>query len=171
MQRADSAHLAWVSCVPFGFLPRADRGARAPGRATAADGRAALAGAGVLLLLFAHPPLHVPQLRRLRRCRRSAATGSRTRSTTTAASSTTGDPDVAAVMPTNCSPTSTGSREPGERLFVGTGDLRKTPYSEAYLYYLLPDLVPATYYIEMDPGVANAPGSRPRRRPGRRPTS
>ena len=40
-------------------------------------------------------------------------------------------------------------------MFVGPGDLRKTPYSDAYLYYMLPDLVPGTYYIEMDPGVAN----------------
>jgi hypothetical protein len=48
---------------------------------------------------------------------------------------------------------------PGDRLIVGTGDLRKTPYSEAFLYHLLPDLVPATRYIEMDPGVANAPDS------------
>ena len=49
--------------------------------------------------------------------------------------------------------------EPGDSLFVGTGDLRKTPYSEAFLYYLLPELEPATHYIEMDPGVANAPDS------------
>ena len=49
--------------------------------------------------------------------------------------------------------------EPGDSLFVGPTDLRKTPYSEAYLYYLLPDLVPATRYIEMDPGMANAPDS------------
>jgi hypothetical protein len=49
--------------------------------------------------------------------------------------------------------------EPGDTLFVGTGDLRKTPYSEAFLYYLLPRLDPATRYIEMDPGVANAADS------------
>ena len=30
---------------------------------------------------------------------------------------------------------------------------------DAYLYYLLPELTPATYYIEMDPGVANAKDS------------
>jgi hypothetical protein len=41
--------------------------------------------------------------------------------------------------------------EPGQRLFVGPVNLRKTPYSDAYLYFMLPDLVPATYYIEMDP--------------------
>jgi hypothetical protein len=48
---------------------------------------------------------------------------------------------------------------PGEKLFVGTADLRKTPYSDAYLYYLLPDATPGTRYIEMDPGMANAPDS------------
>ena len=42
---------------------------------------------------------------------------------------------------------------------MGTGDLRKTPYSEAFLYYLLPQLRPGTRYIEMDPGVANADDS------------
>jgi hypothetical protein len=50
--------------------------------------------------------------------------------------------------------------KPGQRLFVGPVNLRKTPYSDAYLYYELSELVPATYYIEMDPGVANANGSR-----------
>ncbi|MEX2032666.1 MAG: hypothetical protein WEA81_07345, partial [Dehalococcoidia bacterium] len=49
--------------------------------------------------------------------------------------------------------------QPGDRVFVGTKDLRKTPLSEAYFYYLLPQLEVATYYIEMDPGVANAPDS------------
>ncbi|MCU1455303.1 MAG: hypothetical protein JWN46_3449, partial [Acidimicrobiales bacterium] len=48
---------------------------------------------------------------------------------------------------------------PGQHLFVGSADLRKTPYSDAYLYYLNPKLVPGTYYIEMDPGMANRPGS------------
>jgi hypothetical protein len=49
---------------------------------------------------------------------------------------------------------------PGQRLFVGPGDLRKTPYDEAYLYYLLPRLTPATRFVEMDPGIANAPKSK-----------
>ena len=48
---------------------------------------------------------------------------------------------------------------PGQTLLVGTADLRKTPYSDAFLYYLFPELPPATYYIEMDPGVANADDS------------
>jgi hypothetical protein len=50
--------------------------------------------------------------------------------------------------------------KPGERLFVGPTDLRKTPYDDAYLYYMLPTLTPATYYVEMDPGLANGKDSR-----------
>ena len=48
---------------------------------------------------------------------------------------------------------------PGDTLLVGTKDLRKTVLSEAFFYYLLPELDPSTYYIEMDPGVANAEDS------------
>lgn len=49
---------------------------------------------------------------------------------------------------------------PGQRLFVGPGDLRLTNYCDTYIYYLEPQLVPATYFLEMNPGSANAPGSR-----------
>lgn len=48
---------------------------------------------------------------------------------------------------------------PGDRLFVGTGDLRRTPYVDTFLYYLLPELVPATFYMEFSPGSANRRGS------------
>lgn len=49
---------------------------------------------------------------------------------------------------------------PGERLLVGPVDLRQTAYSDAFFYYLFPELEPATYFIEMDPGLANREGSR-----------
>ena len=45
--------------------------------------------------------------------------------------------------------------QPGQRLFVGTEDLRRTPYSDAFFYHLYPELRPGTYYIEMDPGMAD----------------
>jgi len=44
----------------------------------------------------------------------------------------------------------------GSRLFVGPRDLRRTNANDAMLYYLLPELVPASFYLEMDP-----PFSRP----------
>lgn len=50
--------------------------------------------------------------------------------------------------------------EPEQRLFVGPMDLRQTAYSDAYFYHLFPELIPATYFIEMDPGLANAENSR-----------
>ena len=52
-----------------------------------------------------------------------------------------------------------GLSSPGERLLVGPADLSRTIYNDVVFYYLFPDLVPATYYIEMDPGLADQPGS------------
>ncbi len=49
---------------------------------------------------------------------------------------------------------------PGERLLVGPADLRRTIYSDASFYYLFPELTPATYFIEMDPGLADHGGPR-----------
>jgi hypothetical protein len=48
----------------------------------------------------------------------------------------------------------------GQILFVGPADLRRTLYCDTWIYHLFPQLKPATYFLEMDPGSANAPGSR-----------
>jgi hypothetical protein len=49
---------------------------------------------------------------------------------------------------------------PGQRLFVGPADLRRTNFGDTYIYYLMPQLRPATYFLEMNPFSANAPNSR-----------
>ena len=49
--------------------------------------------------------------------------------------------------------------QPGDRLIVGPADLSRTIYSDVSVYYLFPELVPATRYIEMDPGLADREGS------------
>ncbi|MEJ7800411.1 MAG: hypothetical protein WKF60_07825 [Ilumatobacter sp.] len=49
--------------------------------------------------------------------------------------------------------------QPGDRLIVGPADLSRTIYSDVSVYFLFPELVPATYFIEMDPGLADAEGS------------
>jgi hypothetical protein len=49
---------------------------------------------------------------------------------------------------------------PGDRVFIGPSDLRTANYNDTYLYFLLPRLTPGTFYLEMDPGVANARNSR-----------
>jgi len=48
---------------------------------------------------------------------------------------------------------------PGARLFVGPSDLRRTAYTDTYVYYLLPQYRPATYFLEMNPGLPNRSGS------------
>jgi hypothetical protein len=50
--------------------------------------------------------------------------------------------------------------KPGERLFVGPADLRRTNYTDTYIYHMMPKLIPATYFLEMNPLSANRPGSR-----------
>jgi hypothetical protein len=49
---------------------------------------------------------------------------------------------------------------PGERLFVGPRDLRHPHYNDTFLYHLLPQLTPATYFLEMNPGSVDRPDSR-----------
>jgi len=49
---------------------------------------------------------------------------------------------------------------PGDTLFVGPRDLRRTNYGPTFIYSLLPSLRPASYYMEMNPNTANRPGSR-----------
>jgi hypothetical protein len=49
--------------------------------------------------------------------------------------------------------------KPGDRVFVGPVDLRRTNYADSFLYYLLPRLRPASYYMELNPHTANRPGS------------
>jgi hypothetical protein len=53
-----------------------------------------------------------------------------------------------------------GSTEPGDRIFVGPSDLSNTVYNDTFIYHLVPDLTPASYFLEMNPGTADRPGSR-----------
>jgi len=48
---------------------------------------------------------------------------------------------------------------PGDRMFVGPADLTRTNYSDTFLYFLLPDLVPASRHVAMNPGLTDRPGS------------
>jgi hypothetical protein len=153
VQRADSTHLAWVSCVSFGLLPAAlaelSRSRRASIRRTVA---AALAVPLVLLVV-------VPDFTWRSYSDYVSVSFGKHRSSGEMRNGDRvfyyGRPDAVTAV-NQLLPVVDRLAKPGDTLFVGTGDLRKTPYSEAFLYYLLPQLDPATRYIEMDPGVANA---------------
>jgi hypothetical protein len=49
--------------------------------------------------------------------------------------------------------------KPGQSLFVGPVDLRRTNYNDTYVYFLLSQLRPASFYMEMNPQTANLPSS------------
>lgn len=159
VQRPDSTHLAWVSCVPLAFLPAAltellQHLPRPAIRRQAATVASVVTLAIPMLVLphftirtyidlgrqgvndevFGWPVQHEDRRFFL------------------------GSADIAAAVQEMIDEIAPQTAV-GERIFVGTADLRKTPYSDAYLYHLFPDLVPATRYIEMDPGMANADGS------------
>jgi hypothetical protein len=164
IQRPDSTHLAWVGCVAFAVLPAAVIELWRAGRAGADPdappsrqvGLVALAVPTLLLLVVA--PFFTF------RSYAEATAQSLGKRRTEGIIEHHGRrfpykrPD-AVVAVNEMLPVVDRLTKPGDRLIVGPGDLRKTPYSEAFLYYLLPDLEPGTRYIEMDPGVANASDS------------
>ena len=51
----------------------------------------------------------------------------------------------------------------GDRLFIGPGDLRRLNYCDLDLYFLLPQLFPASYFMEMNQGSTNRDGPAPAR--------
>jgi hypothetical protein len=160
IQRVDSAHFSWVSCVSVALLPVAVFEAIRLRRGD--DGRfwrRTLCGLAIPLGFV----LLIPHFTGWSYADFTAQSFGRHRLafpiTRNGRTFYYGRDDVAAAARRLVADVPKLAR-PGDRLFVGPTDLRKTPYSDAYLYYLLPEYPPGTYYIEMDPGVANAKGSR-----------
>jgi hypothetical protein len=160
LQRPDSAHLLWVTCVswPFAVVVGIDVVARwrpriDPRRAlvVGAGGALALTFALTALFTFRYYLLHtrvglgqVPSAFPVRRDDRYFYLG-----------------DYRAYLAMQAAVDElSASAQPGDRLLVGPSDLRRTWYSDVFVYWLLPHLDPATYFIEMDPGLANDEGSR-----------
>jgi hypothetical protein len=155
LQRPDSAHLSWVTCVawPFAVVAVADvvRRWRPQLSPRAALGAGAAVALGLTLTFtalftFRYYLLHtrvglgqVPSAFPVERNGRRVYLG-----------------DHEAYLAVSAAVDDLGARaRPGERLLVGPLDLRRTWYSDVFIYWLFPELHPATYYIEMDPGLAN----------------
>ncbi|HMG25324.1 MAG TPA: hypothetical protein VKH36_00775 [Acidimicrobiia bacterium] len=159
IQRVDSAHFAWVSCVPIAFLPVAvNEVLRANAPRLRASARRLLAGTSVLVFVLAVLPYFTARTYVDFSLQSIGVHRIAYRIEHKGRIFYYGRPEAARAA-NELLPVADRISKPGERLFVGPTDLRKTPYSDAYLYYMLPDLDPATYYIEMDPGVANDSGS------------
>ena len=159
LQRADSTHLAWVACVPMALLPVAVLEVVRARRPELQPRTVAVATAGMLLVILAFV---IPNFTLRSYSDYSAQTFGYhrlsypiTHEGRTFYYGRKDDADAATELLREIQKIA----KPGQRLFVGPTDLRRTPYSDAYFYYLLPQLTPGTYYIEMDPGVANADDS------------
>ncbi|MBK5287373.1 MAG: hypothetical protein JJE46_02785 [Acidimicrobiia bacterium] len=159
IQRVDSAHFSWVSCVSLALLPVAVVELVRLRRSTTPRWTPALTIVAIpiaIVLLFPHftgwsYADFVAQTFGRHRLAFAIERNGRT--------FYYGRDDVAQAARELLAEVPKVAK-PGDKLFVGPTDLRKTPYSDAYLYYLLPEYPPGTYFIEMDPGVANRAGSR-----------
>ncbi|WP_040492991.1 hypothetical protein [Ilumatobacter nonamiensis] len=69
-----------------------------------------------------------------------------------------GNPEVANAL-NEMIPDLEALMEPGDSLIVGPADLSRTVYSDVSIYFLFDELDPDTYFIEMDPGLADTEGS------------
>ena len=159
LQRPDSTHLAWGSCVSFALLPClfVELLPRAAPRFTRHAALVAAAAMAAILLVvnpFFTYRYYLLQSRvsvgnkpggyEVTRGDRSFYFGNQALQT----SSQAAIDDLDRLS------------QPTDRLLVGPADLSRTIYSDAAFYYLFPELTPATFYIEMDPGLADQEGSR-----------
>ena len=160
LQRPDSTHIAWVSCVSIGLVPIAIvelLAHRAPSQWGTRHRWLIACAVPVALCVLVLPGFTVrpygdfvlrtvgdlPRSQEIRRGDRYFLYAN----------------PVVVDAANELIPAVDSVARPGDRLFVGPTDLRRTVTSEAWLYHLFPEYAPGTRYIEMDPGVANARGS------------
>lgn len=164
LQRPDSTHLGWVSYVVLGFLPVAlvEAAGLLPGRLLRRVSyglRSSVAGGLVVVLVVLLVP-HFTARTYLDYSRQALFDQgvSRWSANNDGRNFWLGNKQVAREADALLADLDRRAR-PGATVIVGPADLRKTNYSDAWLYFLLPKLEPGTRYIEMDPGVANADDS------------
>lgn len=159
LQRPDSTHLAWVTIASWPLLvpvvadvaPRLIRRLRAGGGAT-------IAFAAVAVLLFVICPFYTYRYYALYTRIAFGDLPAGFQVERDGREFYFGDFGAATALQEAVDDLDRWS-EPGERLIVGPAELSRTYYNEAIVYWMFPDLEPGTYYIEMDPGMADAEDS------------
>ena len=155
MQRPDSTHLAWVAMVSWPLLAAliTHLSMKRLGRISVVSGAAA-----VLALMLVVSPFYTYRYYLLQT---RVSVGDLPLPFLVEREDRKfwfGNPEVANALIAMI-PDLEARSEPGDRLVVGTADLSRTVYSDVSIYFLFPELDPGTYYIEMDPGLADAEGS------------
>jgi hypothetical protein len=159
LQRPDSTHLAWVAVVSWAVLVAIITLAVRPRLANLPAGAPGLVGVAVLgLVMFVVCPFFTYRTYLLHTRVAVADLPLPYEIVRGDRRFWVGDPAVARGI-TAMMPELDARSDPGDRLFVGPGDLRRTVYADTYIYWLFSELEPATYYIEMDPGLADAADS------------
>ena len=158
LQRPDSTHLAWGSCIAMALLPCivAEFATRRTSRLTRHPALVSAAAVGALLLVVAPFYTFRTYLFHSR-----VSVGNKTGGFEVSRDGRDFYFGNAALQSASQSAIDELDRisQPGQRLLVGPADLSRTIYSDVVFYYLFPELEPATYYIEMDPGLADRPDS------------
>ena len=159
IQRPDSTHLAWVSMVSWpllvALLAHAVARRRPPGPSRAP---ALVAGALVVALMLVVTPFYTFRYYALHT---RVSVGDLPLPFLVERDGRRfwfGNPEVANAL-NQMLPVLDDLSDPGDRLVVGTADLSRTVYSDVSIYFLFPELEPGTYFVEMDPGLADAEGS------------
>jgi hypothetical protein len=159
VQRADSAHLAWVSGVVVALVPAALvelahvwRPAWKAATVGLGAGLAVIVAVALLLPTYTarryvgavQDSVHLPKSIAITNDGRSWYIGN--------------DPSVAQSI-TSLLHAVGREVKPGGRVIVGNTDMRRVPYNDTYLYYLLPRYVPGTASMEFEPGLTNRTGT------------
>jgi hypothetical protein len=159
VQRADSAHLAWVSGVVVALVPAAlvelaqiRRPAWKPAAVGLVSGLAVLAAVALLFPTYTarryigavQDSVHLPRSIAITNDGRSWYVGS--------------DASFAQSI-TSLLQAVEREVKPGGRVIVGNTDMRRVPYNDTFLYYLLPNYVPGTGSMEFEPGLTNRKGT------------
>jgi hypothetical protein len=159
VQRADSAHLAWVSGVVIVLVPAALAELIARARPSWRGARIGFGAAAAVIvavsLLFPsyttrryisaiQDSIHLP---------RSINVTNEGRSWYVGADASFANSIKALLAAVDA------DVKPGSRVIVGNTDMRRVPYNDTFLYYLLPRYVPGTASMEFEPGLTNRPGT------------
>jgi hypothetical protein len=163
LQRLDTIHLAYVACIilPTGLAASALL-VRARWNAPTTSRSIKVAGvlAAVIAVGLAGVSVVPTMLEPLREARYVYATGdSNSVEVDNAGRSVVVSADEGPALNALLSTVASYVSSTCDRLFAGPSDLRYAHYGDTYIYFLLPDLVPATRYLEFNPGEANADDS------------
>jgi hypothetical membrane protein len=166
VQRPDSTHLAWVTIASWPLLVplfteiigRWRQRARSDSIVARAGFAPTAAFGAVAVLMFVVAPFYTYRPYVLHTRVAVGALPDPYRVERNGREFYFGAPDAASTLQAAMDDLDEWSK-PGEKLIVGPYDLSRTYYNESFVYWMFPELEPGTYFIEMDPGVADAEDS------------